>query len=74
MLGKVVGFVLVVVLILGVVLLITNNLNSRFDESGRPTGIEPSPPTWVVGIIIIILLALVGGVLITSLAQKGVRK
>lgn len=72
MLGKILGLALVVVLILGVVLFVTNNLNSRFDEFERPTGIEPSPPTWVVGILIIVLLLLAGGILTTSLeGRKG---
>lgn len=59
---KLIGTVLIVALILCGLFLIINNLETRFDEFMRPTGIEPFPPTGVTAVIWLLLLPLAGGV------------
>jgi len=44
--GRALGAVLVIVIILGLVAVVSKNLNERFDEHMQPTGEEPTIPMW----------------------------
>lgn len=68
MLGKLVGVILIVVLLVGIVVFVSNNLNTRLDEFARPTGTRPLPPTWLVGAIVTLIL-LLGGAIALAMAR-----
>jgi len=65
-LERLVGTILIVVLLVGVVALVLNNLNTRFDEFARPTGTQPLPPTWLVGVVVTLMLLLGGAIAIAK--------
>lgn len=70
MLEKLVGVLLVVALLVGIIILVSNNLNARFDEFG-PKGVEPPVLVWPVAIALIVVALLVGGILTVIGGKHG---
>lgn len=72
MIGKFLGGVLIIVILLGLIYLIFSNLNERLDEHMRPTMEKPTfSMKEMVGILVVV--ALVIGVIATQITETKER-